>query len=71
MISTGADARAVAETWLRKNGPQFRYEHLSTNREAEGWVLVFAVFDLAGHAIDGPGVLIVDPQSGAVSTTFG
>lgn len=71
MISSGEDARAVAEKWLRENDQQFRYEHLSTNREAEGWVLVFAVFDLGGRGIDGPGILIVDPQSGEVSTTFG
>lgn len=70
MISSGEDARVVAEAWLRENDQQFRYEHLSTKRDGRGWVLVFAVFDLGGHTVDGPGVLVVDPQSGSVSTTF-
>lgn len=70
MISDAETARAVVDKWLGTNGRTFRYEHLSTKRDARGWVLVFAVFSADGYEIDGPCVLIVNPASGEVLTDY-
>lgn len=67
-VRSEEEAKAAVAAWLLTNGGEFRYEPLSVRRESTEWILVHAVFMKEGHEVDGPIVLMVDAQSGRVST---
>ena len=70
MIRSEDEARRAVDGWLETNGGSFRYECLSVKRDSRGWVVVLAIFAPEGYEIDGPLVLVVDPVSGVVRTTY-
>lgn len=60
-------ATSIVLQWVSINEPNFVFSHLSTKKAVGGWIVVLSIYHRNGSLIDGPHLLKVDENTGAVS----